>query len=94
MTSNDTTTTTSQYVDPMNDPATLLGFIISFQVRFDMLQKWCLLFADLNQQVIAWLAVLFRLYARFKLAHSPGWDDVCVVLACVRETLVELCGFC
>ncbi|KAF2141498.1 uncharacterized protein K452DRAFT_40256 [Aplosporella prunicola CBS 121167] len=67
MTSNDSSTTI-QYVDPMNDPATLLGFIITFQV-------------------IAWLAVLFRLYARFKLAHSPGWDDVWVVLACISVTI-------
>ena len=36
-------------------------------------------------QIIATLAVGLRLYARFKVIHSPGWDDAFVCLALVRE---------
>lgn len=35
--------------------------------------------------MLAIIAVVLRLYARFKLAKRPGWDDALVVLSLVRR---------
>ncbi|EKG17225.1 hypothetical protein MPH_05560 [Macrophomina phaseolina MS6] len=37
-------------------------------------------------QVLAWVAVFFRLYARVKLTRAASWDDLLVVLAAVSVT--------
>lgn len=38
-------------------------------------------------QILAWVAVFLRLYARFKLTRAAGWDDLTVVLAAVSVTI-------
>jgi hypothetical protein len=42
----------------------------------DNVGLWC-------TQLLAWLAVLFRLYVRVKVLREPGLDDVFVLLAVV-----------
>ncbi|KAK8169894.1 hypothetical protein IWX90DRAFT_192216 [Phyllosticta citrichinensis] len=37
--------------------------------------------------VVAWIAVLLRLWCRFKVVRSPGWDDLIVSLALVSSTI-------
>jgi hypothetical protein len=36
-------------------------------------------------QILAWIAVLFRLYVRVKVVREPGWDDACLLLAAVSS---------
>lgn len=43
--------------------------------------------ADPLTQLIAIIAIALRLYARFKLAKRPGWDDALAVLALVGNSL-------
>ncbi|GME26181.1 Integral membrane protein [Neofusicoccum parvum] len=38
-------------------------------------------------QIVAWIAVIFRLYARFKLTRAGGWDDLLVVLAAMSVSI-------
>ncbi|KAB2576867.1 hypothetical protein BFW01_g7897 [Lasiodiplodia theobromae] len=38
-------------------------------------------------QIVAWVAVLFRLYARVKITRAAGWDDLMVVLAAISVTI-------
>ncbi|KAL1641285.1 hypothetical protein SLS58_006187 [Diplodia intermedia] len=44
-------------------------------------KKETVLAISISFQIVAWVAVLFRLYARFKLTRASGWDDLIVVLA-------------
>ncbi|KAH8671058.1 hypothetical protein BX600DRAFT_509764 [Xylariales sp. PMI_506] len=58
----------------VNNPSTLLGFVISFLI-------------------ISWICVTFRLYVRFKVVRSPGWDDLFVALYLATTTVgcVSIC---
>ncbi|KAK3321791.1 hypothetical protein B0H66DRAFT_180863 [Apodospora peruviana] len=40
---------------------------------------------------LSWLCVGFRLYARFKIIYSPGWDDLFVVLSLLTTTMGVIC---
>ncbi|KAF2086976.1 hypothetical protein K490DRAFT_66288 [Saccharata proteae CBS 121410] len=42
-------------------------------------------------QILAWIAVILRLWARIKLIRRPGWDDLFVVLACLSVTWGTVC---
>lgn len=35
-------------------------------------------------KLVSWVAVLFRLWVRFRIVRDPGWDDLLVTLASVR----------
>ncbi|KAF2794936.1 hypothetical protein K505DRAFT_241057 [Melanomma pulvis-pyrius CBS 109.77] len=37
--------------------------------------------------IISWMAILFRLYVRFRIVREPGWDDFFVVLAGTCNTI-------
>jgi hypothetical protein len=45
------------------------------------------------KKVLVWIATCSRLYARFFVAKSPGWDDLFVVLAAVSQSSVHLSRF-
>ncbi|KAF2091648.1 hypothetical protein K490DRAFT_14541, partial [Saccharata proteae CBS 121410] len=60
-------------------------------------KKATVLALTITFQLVAWLAVLLRLFARFRLSRSAGWDDFFVVFACVRIlsnilSLVVICS--
>jgi hypothetical protein len=40
-------------------------------------------YADKPRQVTTYICVIFRLYTRFRIVKSPGWDDLFVVLVLV-----------
>ncbi|OJD36364.1 uncharacterized protein BKCO1_12000177 [Diplodia corticola] len=50
-------------------------------------RKETILAVSISFQIVAWAAVLFRLYARIKLTRASGWDDLIVVLAVVSATI-------
>jgi hypothetical protein len=33
-----------------------------------------------NAQTLSWISVACRLYTRWKIIYSPGWDDLAVIL--------------
>lgn len=34
-------------------------------------------------QILAWIAVIFRLWVRVKVVREPGWDDVFIAISAV-----------
>jgi hypothetical protein len=48
--------------------------------------------ATLPFHVLAWAAVLFRLWTRYKVVRDPGWDDYIIIL-CSIFNLVSMVGF-
>jgi hypothetical protein len=35
-------------------------------------------------KLVSWVAVLFRLWVRFRVVRNPGWDDLLVTISSVR----------
>ncbi|KAF2738066.1 hypothetical protein EJ04DRAFT_67926 [Polyplosphaeria fusca] len=48
--------------------------------------------ATIPFHILAWTAVLWRLYTRFKIVREPGWDDFFVILAALFN-LVSMITF-
>jgi hypothetical protein len=44
-----------------------------------------------NSQVLAWVAVLFRLHTRFNVIHDQWWDAYLVVVAAVFDLASMVC---
>lgn len=42
--------------------------------------------------VISLVAVSLRCFVRLKVVRSFGWDDVCMVLAMLIDTMFAICG--
>ncbi|KAK8074301.1 hypothetical protein PG994_005200 [Apiospora phragmitis] len=40
---------------------------------------------------VTWACVIFRIYTRFFIMYSPGWDDVFVVLVLLSGTVGSIC---
>ncbi|KAK9775531.1 hypothetical protein AB5N19_08694 [Seiridium cardinale] len=41
--------------------------------------------------VVTWICVIFRIYTRFRILYSPGWDDLFVVLTLLSGTGGSIC---
>ncbi|KAM7198925.1 hypothetical protein V8F20_005992 [Naviculisporaceae sp. PSN 640] len=44
-----------------------------------------------SNQIVSWLCVGFRLYARFKIIKAPGLDDLFVVFSLITMTIGKIC---
>lgn len=74
-----------------NRRETLFGIVLTSGVSQVSEPISCMYLADLLMQSIAIIAIALRLYARFKLAKRPGWDDTLAVLSLVGNDLSSSC---
>ncbi|KAL6706100.1 hypothetical protein ACN47E_006016 [Coniothyrium glycines] len=40
---------------------------------------------------LSWMAVLFRLWVRFRILREPGWDDFFVLVSAIINTVATVC---
>lgn len=83
--------------DYLNNPTNILAVTITFMVsylpawlptepHFSLVSASFVLIFLTIPQILSWICALLRLYTRFLIVRSPGWDDVFVILSLVSAS--------
>ena len=67
----------------LNQREPLLGITITFIVRPSFSRNTKSLAPNPASQVCSWICLLLRLYVRFLVQRSAGWDDFFLILTMV-----------